>query len=731
MRRWMPAALSPLLLLALAWAPAGDRIRTRWAAQVDPAAPLPEYPRPQLQRADWQSLNGLWDYAIVARDAPRPAEFQGQILVPFPLESSLSGVAKPLTPDQHLWYRRTFEIAARPGHRVLLNFGAVDWEAAVWVNGKPVGEHRGGYDPFTFDITDALKPAGPQEIAVRVYDATDRSPQPRGKQVLKPGGIMYTAVSGIWQTPWLEQVPAAHVTGLVIVPDLDASAFRVTVQGAGEASVRVFDGGQPVAEAAGPAGRELLLKLAAPKPWSPDAPHLYDLEVRLGDDVVKSYAGLRKIEVRKDEAGVNRLFLNNRALFQYGPLDQGWWPDGLYTAPADEALRYDVETTKAMGFNLARKHVKVEPARWYYWCDRLGLMVWQDMPSGNVGDGKRDAPNSPETAALFRRELQAMIESHRNHPCIVMWVPFNEGWGQHDTAAIARWVKELDPTRLVNNASGWTDHGAGDVHDIHAYPTPRRPELEPDRAAACGEFGGLGFVVPGHLWQTEKNWGYRSYPRRDVYQAAYADLVRELRKLRAAGLAAAVYTQTSDVEIECNGLLTYDRAELKLPAAWMAAQAARISEPLPVPAVIEPTARERAVVWRYTTNAPPAGWAKPGFDDAAWAEGPAGFGRKGTPGAVVRTEWHGDAIWLRRSFDFDGRRLGEPVLALHHDEDVDIYLNGEVVAHRDGFTTDYLEESFDASKLRPGRNVIAVHCRQTAGGQYIDVGILDAHPPRP
>ena len=717
-----------LALLALAWAPAGDRIKTRWAAQVDPANPRPEYPRPQLQRAAWQSLNGLWDYALLAKADPPPASFQGQILVPFPVESSLSGVMRPLSPDQFLWYRRTVAVTPVAGRRVLLNFGAVDWEAAVWVNGVPVGEHRGGYDPFTFDITDALTPAGPQELVVRVADATDRSPQPRGKQLLKPNGIWYTAVSGIWQTPWLEQVPVRHVRGLRIVPDGAASAFRVTVQGEGEASVRVRDGGQVVAAATGPAGAELVLKLAAPKWWSPDAPHLYDLEIRLGEDLVTSYAGLRTIAVQKDAVGVNRLFLNGQPLFQYGPLDQGWWPDGLYTAPTDEALRYDIEMTKAMGFNLARKHVKVEPARWYYWCDKLGLLVWQDMPNGDVGDGAKDLAFSAETAALYRRELKALIDAFHNHPSIVMWVPFNEGWGQHDTMAVAEWVRRYDPTRLVNNASGWTDHFAGDVLDIHAYPNPKRPALEERRAVACGEFGGLGFVEEGHLWQADKNWGYRSYRDRALYQTAYADLIRQLRRLRAEGLAAAVYTQTTDVEIECNGLLTYDRAVVKLPTDWLAAQAALIHQPAPVPVVILPTAREQALTWTYTTAQPADGWERPDFDDAAWTSGPAGFGQPGTVGAKVRTDWRTPEIWLRHAFEFDGRALHDPQLVLHHDEEVDLYLNGVHIKRLDGYTTDYIEQSFDASALRRGRNVLAVHGRQHTGGQYMDVGISDLAP---
>ena len=486
--------LSQTATLHAAWAPAGDQIMTRWAKDVSPDKPLPEYPRPQMVRENWQSLNGLWDYAIVPKDGSRPDSFQGQILVPYPVQSALSGVKKTVSPEESVWYKRAFAVpAAWEGQRVLLHFGAVDWQATVWVNGTQVGDHRGGYDPFTFDITSALKPNGLQEIVVSVWDPNDSGAIPRGKQVLRPSGIMYTAVTGIWQPAWLEPVPQTSIRALKITPKLDDSLVSLMVTGQGtDASdtvgVEVLEGGNSVAKGQGGVGAEIPIAITNPKLWAPGSPFLYDLKVTLNRggkaiDTVSSYFGMRKIEIKKDEAGVNRLFLNGKALFQMGPLDQGWWPDGLYTAPTDEALKFDIDETLKMGFNMARKHVKVEPDRWYYWADKLGLLVWQDMPSGDrpwKGEppptGRRGSarPSNKLLASdaydIYEREYKAMIESHYNHPCIIMWVPFNEGWGQYDTPRIVEWTRQMDPTRLVNNASGWTDMKAGDVADMHSYP---------------------------------------------------------------------------------------------------------------------------------------------------------------------------------------------------------------------------------------------------------------------
>jgi hypothetical protein len=583
---------------AAGWEPAKGRLMTRWAKDVSPEKALPEYPRPQMVREQWQNLNGLWDYAMVARDAAQPAQWDGQILVPFPVESALSGVMKPLNEKQRLWYHRTFTVPDKwKGQRVLLHFGAVDWEATVTVNGKELGTHKGGYDGFSYDITEALKPSGDQEIVVAVWDPSDRGPQAKGKQVLNPGGIMYTATSGIWQTAWLEPVNEAHIESLKIVPDLDASAVSleisaITAGGKTRIQVDLLDGtkvtqsGEMTVDGANAASLKpkLLLKVPEAKPWTPDSPHLYVLRftLSLNDkkvDALESYFGMRKIALGKDADGINRLMLNNKPLFEFGPLDQGFWPDGIYTAPTDEALKYDIEITKAMGMNLARKHVKVEPDRWYYWCDKLGLLVWQDMPGSGVGDNRTDTVGrgKEEAAKQFETEMKAMIEGRWNHPCIVMWVPFNEGWGQYDTPRICEWIKKLDSSRLVNNASGWTDRKAGDVIDMHNYPGPGAPKMEEKRAAVLGEFGGLGMPVAGHSWQEERNWGYVSYKTSDQLTDAYLGLLRRLHPLTGdAGLCAAVYTQTTDCEVEVNGLLTYDRALVKMDQAAITAAAKKL-----------------------------------------------------------------------------------------------------------------------------------------------------------
>jgi galactose mutarotase-like enzyme len=545
--------------------PSPPRLQTRWAALVDRDQPLPEYPRPQMVRPAWQSLNGRWEYAVRDKDAPPPATFDGPIVVPFAIESSLSGVSRAVSDTERLWYRRTFRVPTRgAGDRLLLHFGAVDWDATVFVNGTKMGAHRGGFDPFSLDITDALRPDADQELVVSVWDPTDRGDQPRGKQVLAPRGIWYTAVTGIWQSVWLEPVPAAHITGLHVTPDLDAGTVAVRVRPSDAARtttarVSILDGQKTIAEADGPVDKYIVVRVPDVRPWSPTDPFLYGLRVALGSgDTVESYVGMRKIAVARDASGHLRLFLNGAPLFQYGLLDQGWWPDGLYTAPTDDALRFDVEQTKALGFNVARKHVKVEPERWYYHCDRLGLLVWQDMPSASN--------ETPEGRQQFERELRAMVDARRNHPSIVMWVPFNEGWGQHATERYAGWLRGYDQSRLVNHASGWTDRGVGDVNDVHAYPGPALPVRDGQRARVLGEFGGLGLPVPGHLWIEQQHWGYRAYTGRDDLAAAYRASSGQVRQLVAHGLAAAIYTQTTDVETEVNGVMTYDRAEVKLPA---------------------------------------------------------------------------------------------------------------------------------------------------------------------
>jgi beta-galactosidase/beta-glucuronidase len=579
-------AFSPALAIAADWKPADNPLTTPWTAKVTAAHALPEYPRPQMVRPRWTNLNGLWDYAIRPKDEGRPAQFEGSILVPFALESALSGVKRPLSPEQRLWYRRTFPTSTASnakGARLLLHFGAVDWRAEVFVNGKSVGTHEGGYDPFRFDITDALKPQSPsQELVVAVWDPTDTGLQPRGKQVLNPNGIWYTAVSGIWQTVWIEPVPAAHIRDLGIIPDIAAHQVRLTVRAdsPGDFAATARLKGKTVGRVTGKVNAETKLALDQNELWTPDSPVLYDLEVTLKTgDSVKSYFGMRSVEFRADAAGRNRIFLNHKPQFLIGPLDQGWWPDGLYTAPTDEALRSDIEALKKLGFNMARKHVKVEPARWYYWCDKLGFLVWQDMPSAMI----RTAPNTPSTsnirkgaaqdaqfpaaeAAGFQRELEALIHGLANAPSVIAWVPFNEGWGQHSTNDILKLVKSLDPSRLVDGPSGWEDRGFGDLKDMHAYPGPDMFPVTKDRVSVLGEFGGLGLPLPDHLWWDKRNWGYRTFDDRAKLQTAYEGLIEKLEPLVRQGLAAAIYTQTTDVEGEVNGLMTYDRKVVKFDA---------------------------------------------------------------------------------------------------------------------------------------------------------------------
>ncbi len=726
------------------WQPADGPLMTRWGKEVSPENVHAEYPRPQMVRGKWLNLNGLWKCAVVGRDAGRPENFNEQILVPFPIESALSGLMKKVGTDNRLWYRRTFKVPDDwSAGRVLLHFEAVDWEATAWLNGQELGSHRGGYDPFTFDITKALKPDGEQELVLSVWDPTDDGTQPRGKQVKEPRGIWYTSVTGIWQTVWLEPVPEASIGALEMEPDVDAGVLRLSVQTSGAKKGDTIkavtkDGDYVFVSSVGPVGQPLEIKLKEPKLWSPDSPFLYDLKVELDRDgrtldAVESYFGMRKVSLGKDKDGITRIMLNGEFLFQYGPLDQGWWPDGLYTPPSDEALRYDLEVLKDVGCNMLRKHVKVEPRRLYYWCDKLGLLVWQDMPSGDkyIRPDEPDVKRSKESAEQFELELGRVMDNLGNHPSIVIWVPFNEGWGQYDTGRITDWVKQRDPTRLVNSTSGWADRGTGDMNDIHRYPGPGCPEPEEDRAIVLGEFGGLGLPLEGHTWQAEKNWGYRSFKTPEELTEAYVALMYRLHPMIGEGLSAAVYTQTTDVEIEVNGLMTYDRAIAKMDAERLAEAHRRLYGPPPVVTQVVPTSRKTAQTWRYRTTEPKEGWQQPDFDDSAWQEGPGGFGVKDTPGAIVRTDWKSADIWLRRSFDLEAADLNEPFLLIHHDEDAQVYVNGQLVAELKEYTTDYVLVHAGkklAAALKPGKNVLAVHCRQTRGGQYIDVGISDVKP---
>ncbi len=721
------------------WQPAKGPLMTRWAADVNPDRVLPEFPRPTMVRHDWLNLNGLWDYAVAAADSKStPTKFDGQILVPFPIESALSGVMRRVSNNERLWYRRSLVVpsAWRSG-RVLLHFGAVDWESTVYVNGKAFETHRGGFDGFSFDITDALRPGETQQLLVSVTDPTSAGTQPRGKQVNNPEGIYYTPTTGIWQTVWLEPVPTASIAALRITPDVDTKTVKIEPETAGDASgaeieVVAYDAGREVARGAAAAGETIMLEFESPKLWTPDVPHLYDLQVSLKRDdatidVLQSYCALRKIELTKDDQGVNRIALNGEVIFQVGPLDQGFWPDGLYTAPTDEALRFDLDETKRLGFNMTRKHVKVEPERWYYWCDKLGLLVWQDMPSGDrsLGPGDGEMQRTKESAAQYELELVEMLRERHNHPSIVTWVVFNEGWGQFDTVRITNGTKERDPSRLVTCASGWNDFPAGDIVDIHAYPGPSAPPLDEKRATVLGEFGGLGLGVDGHTW-TDKTWGYRGVASQDDLTSRYESMLRNCWKLRrTSGLNAVVYTQITDVETEANGLYTYDRAVLKVDADRT--RAANLGL-LPELKDLVATSQQQEQTWRYTFAKPAENWSADDFEATNWKQGPGGFGTEVTPGAVVRTVWNGEEIWLRRAVTLDSAPAGEVHLMVHHDEDCEIYLNGVLAAKLEGYSVDYEEAPISKeaqAALRSGKNTISVHCRQTRGGQYIDVGLVE------
>ena len=565
------------------WKPAGDKIKTPWGEQLNPKNVLPEYPRPIMERHEWKNLNGSWNYAITKKGEAAPGNYQGEILVPFAVESSLSGVGKRINEHQELWYQRTFDVPSSwKGKQILLHFGAVDWKADVWVNDVKVGEHTGGFTPFYFDITSALN-KGNNQLVVKVWDPADRGEQPRGKQVERPEGIWYTPVTGIWQTVWLEPVAAQHIAHLKTTPDIDKKTVKVEVAtnvcSPDKVEVKVFDGKNLVAKGAALNGVPVELTMPEDvKLWSPESPSLYDMEVTLykdgkAIDQVKSYTALRKFSTHKDKNGITRLQLNNKDYFQFGPLDQGWWPDGLYTAPTDEALVYDLKKIKDFGYNMVRKHVKVEPARWYTYCDQLGLIVWQDMPNGGRGPAEwqmhkyydgADAIRSAKSEANYRKEWKEIIDYLYSYPSIGVWVPFNEAWGQFKTPEIAAWTKEYDPSRLVNPASGGNHYTCGDILDPHNYPGPNLYLYDPTRATVLGEYGGIGMALKGHLWLADKNWGYVKFNTPEEVTNEYIKYADHLLELIEKGFSAAVYTQITDVEEEVNGLVTYDRKVIKV-----------------------------------------------------------------------------------------------------------------------------------------------------------------------
>ena len=727
------------------WKMADCPIPTPWAAKVDPKAPWPEYPRPQFVREKWTNLNGLWDYAIAAQGAPAPVKADGQILVPFPIESALSGVRREPNPDEVVWYSRSFippMLAA--GERLLLHFEASDWETTVILNGQNLGSHQGGYDHFSFDITDSLKP-GENQLQVSVHNPIDAGPQARGKQVRSrfdhPGGIFYTGATGLWQTVWLEPVPADRLEDIHVVPSFAAngsdgqialSGDAVLPSGAAQLEAEVLDGTTVVSTGttALPAGTGRFpatsIALKAPKPWGPGHPFLYHLRLTLQRegktlDTVTSYFGMRTIALGKDEKGITRVLLNGKPIFMTAPLDQGYWPDGIYTPPTDEAMKFDLDTTLRYGFNATRKHLKIEPARWYYWADTLGLLVWQDMPRSNVGQKAKGtpegrAPVSPEAAQQFELELHRMILQHEDSPAIIMWVIFNEGGGQYDTARLTDEVKGWDPSRLTDSATGWFDHQSGDFHDIHQYPGPGMPPLEANRAEGLGEFGGLVWHADGHTWTPTSAGGYRSFPTKEDLFEKFVDLWRQTWALQSQGLCGAVYTQLTDVENEANGLMSYDRVVYKVdPDAAFPLIAKAEFPPPQQQSILIPTAADAKGdnTWSYTTDAPAKDWFQPTFNDKDWKTGPGGFGASDAKYPVVGTPLSADDIYLRRSVTFpEGTDFQRVLLSLYNLCNAEVYINGVLAARphqsEPAYEQVYLSPEALAA-LKSGTNLVAIH----------------------
>ena len=730
------------------WSIKKGQMMTRWAADVDVKNPLPEYPRPQMVRKEWVNLNGLWEFKSGKEGddsaVPVGQTLPGKILVPFPVESALSGVMEHY---ERLWYRRNFSIPEQwDGKRILMHFGAIDWESEIFINGKSLGIYRGGYDEISLDITPYLIGKKEQEVIVRVFDPTESYGQPRGKQENPPHGnlIMYTPVTGIWQTVWMEPVKKeVSIKGLKLIPDVDGKRLKLVVETDGmtngiTVTATAKDGKKIVGAVSGNSATELYIPIKAAKLWSPQSPFLYDLSIELKRgattlDRVDSYFGMRKVSI--EQVGDHKkIFLNNKFVYNLGFLDQGYWPDGIYTAPTDEALRFDVQMQKDFGYNMVRKHIKVEPQRWYYWADKLGIMVWQDMPSAS--SYKHNPP--PVDTLQYAKELERMIDGKFNSPSITTWIIYNETQGQKAadgtnlTQRMVDLVRAKDPNRLINAASDniYKDY-IGDILDYHSYPAPKGIESK-TMATACGEFGSVGLAVKGHEWLADKGVSMIMNKTAKELENTYEGYINMLSGYKFThGMSGAVFTQLTDVEQEINGFLTYDRVSKVDIQRIKALNEKLINKNLTGKEELLSNGSTSAQNWKYTTSQPSADWVKAAFDDAAWLKGKAGFGT-GTPSnAIINTQWNTNDIWLRNEFklgDIKPQDLGNISFNMYYDEDYEISINGIQVASGTGFVSDYITFPLsDAAQkaLKPNAvNTIAIHCHQTGGGQFIDLGLI-------
>ena len=727
---------------ANAWQMKQAPLMTPWAYQIDTNAPLPEYPRPQMVRSNWMNLNGIWQFepTVTNSAVPTGQTLSSQILVPYPMESAISGVMQY---SEFSWYRRTFTVPSGwSGKHIILHLDAVDWQATVYVNGQLVGVHDGGYDPFSYDITSYLN-GGTNELIIGVYSPEDNGGQPRGKQTLYPGGIMYTSSSGIWQPAWLEPVDASGIQNLQIVPDVDNARLRLTVNcyatSGVTVDVAVTSNSVPVTSTAGNPQTEIDIPVPNANLWSPTNPFLYGLQIwtvhgGVTNDSVTSYFGMRKISVVVTN-GVPQIYLNNQPYFEVGPLDQGFWPDGIYTAATDAALKYDLQIEKALGFNTIRKHIKVERQRWYYWADTLGLMVWQDMPTCNSYTGSPQ----PVNALDFINELSAMVTNHWNSPCIIMWDIFNEGQGQTSTGQtntpfLVNLVKTMDPYHLVNQASGGNYYGVGDVYDVHSYPDPGAP-ASTTQVPVDGEFGGIAWHVTDHLWNpSQAGTGYLLASSLANFASLYDGYINEVvnyKSTNSGQLNAAIYTQITDVENECNGLMSYDRLVKPNMDSIYSSNLKAITGQESVTTIV-PTSQVVPQEWQWTTNAVPSNWYATNFNASSWSNGVAGFGTA-DPNVTPNTAWTTlGYIYLRRTFNpgtLTQQQLNNLTFITYHDEDVAIYINGVLAGSASGYSTAYVPVAMNAAGqaaiIPNGTNVMAVSCYQSTGGQFIDVGISD------